>query len=456
MRRVLLVALFAVAVLLSAGGVYWWRREPVPPPPEVALEGVEPEVASAIEQARQRVRREGRSAEAWGRLGEVLRAHNYDTEADVCFAHAERLDPNDPRWPYFEGLYRLTRDTDSSLPYLQRGAALCRPGGEEGTAVRLRLAEALLERGRLDEAEQQLRPLAADDPDNPRLHYDLGVLAVARQNFDAAVDHLSLAAGSPFARQKACAHLAAVSLRRGDREAADEFSRRAAQGPADRPWHDPFVEAYQRLEVGQQARYLKGEDMEAAGRMAEAVHAFQQIAVDYPGERSYTAFGISLAKMGDLDAAEPVLREALKLAPHKVQLHYFLGVILYFQGEKLRKASDDEAARMKFVEAADHQRQALETKPDHGFALLYRGLALRRLGQSREGLSCLRAAVRCRPEMVDPHLHLGEELADDGQLDEALEHLRHAAEVAPTGDRRPAEAIERVRKSKEAKSTAVP
>jgi tetratricopeptide (TPR) repeat protein len=410
----------------------------------VPLEGVEPEVARAIDRARERVRHEGRSAEAWGKLGEVLLAHNFASQADACFARAERLDPNNPRWPYFQALYRLTRDTDSPLPYLRRSAELCGPRGEESSAVRLLLAEALLADARPDEADEQLRRVAADDPDSPRLHFDQGVLAAARQDFEGAVHHLSLAAGSPFARQKACAQLAAVSLRRGEREAADEYSRRAARGPADRPWQDPFVREYERLEVGQQSGYLKGEDMEAEGRMPEAVRAFEQMARDYPGERSFTALGISLAKMGDLDAAEPVLRRALALAPQKVQAHYFLGVILYYQGERFLKASSAEAARDKFREAAESERQALAIKPDHGFALVYRGLALKQLGQAREALDLLREAVRCRPEMVEPHLYLGEALAEEGQLDEALTHLRHASEVAAPEDPRPAEAIAKV------------
>jgi tetratricopeptide (TPR) repeat protein len=127
--------------------------------------------------------------------------------------------------------------------------------------------------------------------------------------------------------------------------------------------------------------------------------------------------------------------------PDKVQGHYFLCVTLYFQGEQLA-GKDDRAARERFEQAAASGAEAVRLKPDHGLALLYRGLSLVRLGKKAEALECLRQAVRCRPEMADTHLHMGQLLLDQGNRAEGLDHLRQAVQLAGKGDRRAEKALE--------------
>src|SRR5438128_5493330 len=106
-RRPLLVAAFLV--LACGAGVVWYYIRPKPAPtatpPEVKAEGIDPSVAAAISAARQKVLDDPRSAAAWGELGKLLLAHTFEAEAEVCFEQAERLDPDDGRWPYYRGLF---------------------------------------------------------------------------------------------------------------------------------------------------------------------------------------------------------------------------------------------------------------------------------------------------------------------------------------------------------------
>src|SRR5207249_3391334 len=76
-KRMLLVGIL-LAVVGAAGGITFWllRSSPVPPvPPEAKGEGLEPAVVAAVQMMRERVLKEPRSAEAWGRLGEVFLAN---------------------------------------------------------------------------------------------------------------------------------------------------------------------------------------------------------------------------------------------------------------------------------------------------------------------------------------------------------------------------------------------
>src|SRR5437763_16812297 len=104
-RRRRTLVLIGVAAALTLGVSAWLRqRGRTPEPPLVDLEGIEPEVAQVIRSEIDTVRRQRRSGAAWGRLGQVLRAHGFDEEAVVCWRHAERFDDQEPRWPYYRGV----------------------------------------------------------------------------------------------------------------------------------------------------------------------------------------------------------------------------------------------------------------------------------------------------------------------------------------------------------------
>ena len=127
---------------------------------------------------------EPRSGPAWGELGEVFYANELEAQSGVCFAQAERFEPNNPRWPYFRGWPVLNRgDRRGALPYFQRAADLAEAAFYVNDAPRLLLAETLLALGSPDEAEEHYRRVLARHPDDVRAHYGLGLLAMARDDW---------------------------------------------------------------------------------------------------------------------------------------------------------------------------------------------------------------------------------------------------------------------------------
>ena len=68
---------------------------------------------------------------------------------------------------------------------------------------------------------------------NPRLAYDLGVLAESRQDDESAVRHFTASAKSPNARQKSYSALARIKQRQGQTADAADYGRRAAAPPDD-------------------------------------------------------------------------------------------------------------------------------------------------------------------------------------------------------------------------------
>lgn len=197
--RQLGVHLALLASLLLVGWLLWWYASPRPVPPEVDISAADPAVAEAIRTARAAVLAQPTSGALWGRLGMVLRAHDFADEANACFAQAERLEPREGRWPYLRGLTLVLTDPPAGLACLRRAVA-CMP---DEPAPAYRLIEVLLEQGHLDEAGRLLSRLIANQPENPRGLLLQARLFAARADWAAALRLAEALVDHPATRQQA-------------------------------------------------------------------------------------------------------------------------------------------------------------------------------------------------------------------------------------------------------------
>lgn len=442
-RRVVVgVALFAavgVAVFLRG-----WPRAPVPPNGDPEL--MEPAVAHAVETARAQVLRHPRSAAAWGLLGQVFIGNEMDEEGRLCFIEAERLDPTDPRWPYYQaGAFVNRGEHEPATELFRRSAARSRADNEAGATVRLRLAEILIILDAPAEAESAIREVLDAHPDDPRAHLAMASLCELRQQWEQAKEHLLRCTNSPYTRRKARLQLAEILERLGQRREAEPFLAEAARMPVDAGWPDPWVAECVRFAEKKRERYRLAQNLETAGRFAEAADLIRPMTQSFPDD--YLAFltlGKVLAQANDLEGAEQAMRRAVELSPQVLQAHYYLSVILLRRGDALARKGEQTRAQDYIQQARDHARKALQQKSDYGYALMAEGLALRKLGRKEEAFQSLRAAVKCNPEHADLHLHLADMLAAEGLREEARHALEEAQRVAIPGDPRPATALERL------------
>jgi tetratricopeptide (TPR) repeat protein len=442
-RVVRLLILLAVAGVLT----WWWYRQrpPQPPPlPAIDLSKAEEPVVAAIEAAQNRVRREPFSPRAWGFLGEVLFAHGYIKEANECFLRAADMEPAEPRWPYFHGIALGVRGQDG-LPWLERAAALCDEHDPNVTGPRLAVAETLLERQRYDEADELFRRVAATHPDDVRLLYDRGVLAMRRNDLSAAEGYFTRVADSPYARQRACANLAMIYLSKNQPERAAEYSEKARRVREDPGWDDPYVKEYASLDVSHHARLAKATQLDEAHRPEEARSVVEELLQDSRTELNQLAFATALSKQGQYEESIDAFQKLLKENPNKVQAHYTLGLTQFHLGLRLERAGKGAEAQARFREAVASSRRAIELKQDHAFAHLFLGRALEKLGQPKEALAAYRRCVELKPESASTHVHLGAALSDRGQDAEALKELELAVRLAAPDDARPRIALERLR-----------
>ncbi len=417
--RLLLLVLLAV---LAAGGVVgyfvWAGRPQKVTVPAIPTEGRDPEVVAAVEKARAEVEEKPQSAEAWGRLGTVLFANDMYEECVPFLAEAERLAPNEPRWPYYRGLALILQRPEEGVAALRRAAA----AAPDNRAVRLRLAEELLKLDRTDEADEFFREVLAGEPGNPRALLGRGLILTRADLWREALAPLKAAAEHPTARRAARVALAEAYTRLGDAAAAEAERKRAAESPADPGWPDPLLQEARAYRTGLQPRIDMALDLLNNGLAEQAYDLIEQVLRDHPDSaEAHLTLAKLMIRSGAFPDAERELRQAVGLNPKLVEGHYLLAGVL--------------AQRKDYAAAERSYLRAIELKPAYGLAHYNLGDCRLKKGDRSGAAAAFRDAIRVRPDLALAHQELGALLLEDGKADEAVPLLETAVRLDGKSDR---------------------
>jgi tetratricopeptide (TPR) repeat protein len=446
-------AMLGLVVLVAGGamGVWWWSRpvvapSPVPPMPDDIGDS---EVILAVERARKDVLAKPESDAAWGNLGMTFMANDCAEAADRCFEEAARLEPTEPKWPYYRAMSVLERDIEKTVPFLRQAerAAGSRPTYRK--LVRLRLAEALLQKEELDEAEGFF--LAAMDaaPDDSRASYGLGLIALRRREETAATKYLTVAATrQSHAQKRATTMLAYLARSRGDVAAASGYEQTLLALPNDPPWPDFLMDQVYALQAGQRSRWRYVAQLEWQGDFAGAARASLAELERRPTPDGFISAGTNLGRIGEFDKALSLLRKAVRFDPENANASYALAVTLFNRAESdWHNKPNSPLAVECYRQAIPLARRATELTPGYSQAYLVWGQSLRRLGQPAAAVIPLRTGVSGRPQDFLLQLALGEALLEAESYAEAETFLKNARELEPK-DERPIQALARLYRKK--------
>jgi Flp pilus assembly protein TadD len=131
------------------------------------------------------------------------------------------------------------------------------------------------------------------------------------------------------------------------------------------------------------------------------------------------ALGRALFSVGDDTGAVQAFRAAVALKPSDGQASFFLATTLEHSG-------DAEAALAAYRELIARQPRMAEGYLGLGVLLLKRGGS-----ETDQGIKELQRALEINPDLYEARVTLGRVLVMRGRAGDALEHLRHAAELAP-------------------------
>lgn len=408
-----------IVMLICTAGAFWFsRRLQSTPMPVIDSSRLEASARQTLEGRIAAVRAAPKSGDAWGELGSVLRAFDFPHEAQQCFAEAERLDPANPRWPYFQALLSLSDDPEAAVAALRRTVARC---GNEPEMPRFRLARLLSEQGKWDEAAAELRALLRDKPDFAPATLLLAHRANAEQKTTEAIEFAIRCTKDARTARSAWSLLATLYQRAGDSTQAAEAARIAATS-RNEEIADPFeTEAAARRENPREIA-LQTHDLLANGRLDEAARNIERLTKGHPEfAETWLLLGRLQILRRQFSEAERSLRRHLELEPRSTQGLFQLGTALFSQN--------------RFPEAAETFAQATEIKPDFGPAHFNRAYALARSGKREEAMTYFREALRHNPEHVEIYVLLGDLHRQLGQREEALKVIREGRALAPTEPR---------------------
>lgn len=385
-RRVLLaLGIVLVAALLGIWGYQIWRPRHHAIP-DINLTDIDPEIVDAIGKARADVVQKPRSEEAWGKLAMVLHGNGFRDEAFICYGVAAELDEKAPLWPYLQGLILLGgSDTLAALPYLEKAAKLT-PANSLPTA---KLAETLLDLGRVDEAARLYETVLASSPGEAYAQFGLGQVAMTRKQYREALDLLKTVVDHPSCGKRARAMRVTAFERLDDPNAAEAERQGMAKLPEEAPWPDVAMDQVRKCQVGLNARLKLASQLAQQGKIDATVALLKSTVEAYP--KSHTAWGFLGKGLGDLKdhaGSEQAFQKAIELAPSvdKAEHWYYLG--LYRQEQK------------RFKEAAAAFRHTVELRPMDAEAHFSLGECLEAIEDRTGAAAAFRMALRHRPGMT--------------------------------------------------------
>jgi tetratricopeptide (TPR) repeat protein len=390
----------------------------IPALPHLALETYPPAARSAIAAAYAAAEKAPADAKATGQLGRVLHAWEQWEAARAAYRRAQALAPQAHEWRYLEALVlqRLARP-DLAVAALRQALS----HAPAYLPARLKLAEALLEAGEIEESRKRFAELT-DPACAPAVQFGLGTIAAREGRHAEAVEHLQRAVA--LFPEFGAAHYALARAYRalGRRDEAEAALERHTQFGARWPAiEDPLSAAIATLREDPGALVQRGIKQADGGDVEGAIAAHEAALTLNPSHAQAHANLISLyGRVRNWTKAEEHYRAVVKLAVNVADAHYDYGVLLGIQEQ--------------WDGAAEAYRRALELNPQHAQARNNLGQILERQGKIEQAAAEYGRAVESQPTLRIARFNLGRMLIAQGRAEAA------AVELAKLTEPRDAEA----------------
>ena len=264
------------------------------------------------------------------------------------------------------------------------------------------LGTALTRAGRPNEAIPEFEKALQLDPEYLKVYFNLGRALLVAGRSDGAI--VAFERGLQYDSESADLHyhlgLALASKNRID-EAQEEFSKSLQFDPKNANAH-----------------FALGVALASKGNGDAAITEYREsLRLNPQNELAHVNLGVALNEKGDFDGAIAEYREALRMDPGDAMAHYNLGVSLGHAGNW-----DGEVAE---------EREALRLNAQISEAHRELGLGLARKGDFDGSIAEYREALRLNPNDEVAHVNLGLALVNKGDWDRAISEEREALHLDP-------------------------
>ena len=383
-----------------------------------------------------------------GALAMIYHANFFYPQAKACYRTAMRLQPKNPRWPYYiADIDEKMGGSEEATALLEKAIAL-EPGYEP---ARLKLANAYFKAGRIGEAESAFQNLLEKTAAAPFALLGLGRIAVSRRDWTKAEDYLQRAIASVPRFGVALRLLAAVYSRIGRPDQAALTQDRATFESfyeLPDPWIeelDPYcydiaglvrlaTDALRRqnrqraYKLCEQALFIEPDNAKNTMAVAMALYNSQSRSVSLPvfrkvtlleprNEDAYYHMAAMDVESNQLETAEKIFRRILEINPRSTWAYVGLGDIRF--------------RRREIDGAAEFYRKARDLDPRSARVLYGLGTIEYEKKNRRQAIRFFEDALRIDERYIDAHLTLGTVLAETGEPDRAAAHFRRIIEINP-------------------------
>ena len=401
-------SLFTVALFASIG----FAQSP-PSLPQLPLDTYPPTMRQAVTTAYREAQAHAGEALTVGALGHVLQAWEQWESAHEAYARASALAPRTFEWPYLDGcvLDRLARPGDAATRL--HDALRIRP---DYVPAKVRLADALLAAGQVEESRTLFSSLAHEPEAEPQALFGLGRIAASEGKHEEAVEEIQQALRL-FPEWGAANYSLALSLRALGRrdEAAQALQRRDQYGTRWPAVNDPVLSAVSALRTDANARLRRAQKLADDGDVKGAIAEYEgALASDSSLSTAHANLIKLYGSSGDWARAEDHYKAAVAIGTDLAELHYNHGVLLGLQ--------------QKWDEAEQAYRRAIAINPGYPEAHNNLGQVLERSRQFDAALAEYQQAVQSQPTFRLARFNLGRMLIALNRTDDAIAELQKITE----------------------------
>lgn len=345
-----------------------------------------------------------------GDLATMLHAHDQLAAAADLYERAEKLSRGEFRWSYLRGvaLQEAGRHTEAAAPL--RRALEKRPYAPAA----IRLGESLAAAGNPEDAAAALRAAAQLEGSGAAAAYALGRVLLDLGDGGEAIPMLeravALSPGSGAARYA----LAMAHRMAGHEHEAVRHLEMVGTGSSDKPpLEDPVFSRVEALAADQHHFLNQGKSLEAAGRLDEAISAYERaLEMDPQMASAHANLVGAYGQKDEFQRARAHYEAASSIDPDIEELHNNWGVVMAAQ-------DDPSAASAAF-------RRALEVNPNSARAHANLGVALTSLDRGEDAVPHFRQAIANDPTNRPARMNLGARALENGRPADAAAHLEAA------------------------------
>lgn len=332
-------------------------------------------------------------AREFGLMGQLLMAAESVSAAKPFLVRATRLDPAEPRWPYYLGhLHRMLGDTEVAAGYFNHAVTL-RP---DDVASLVWLANVHLAEGQHTLATSLYERALAKRPNTFAAVFGLGRAASIRRDYAKAAEYFEAALrAQPNA--SAVHYPLALTYRELGRIAEAEVHLRE-RGEYNPGPPDPLMEEVAGLLKSSVVFERQGDRALARNDFATAVSSYRQgLALDPSRAALKQKLATALALTGDTRQAVDLYQQLLRENPKFAEAHYSLGALFLGTGRPDL--------------ALPHFAAAVKADPGYLHARLQLAHALRRVGKLDAALVEYQGALAVDPRLAEARLGYAVSLA---------------------------------------------